>query len=1080
MTRIPKLQCILIASLAAGDAAAQSLQSGLERTLIAREPLVVNPVDVSVDVDGSIYTVETVRRKAGDLDIREFTQWVPDTLSHTSVNDRLEFYRKTLVPGGVKETDSFKDHNQDGVLDIRDLTVISERIHRLTDSNGDGTPDTTAVFAEGFNTEVTGVAAGVFAWRGDVFATIVPDLWKLRDTTGDGKADQREALLTGFGVQIAYAGHDMHGVQWGPDGKLYWTIGDKGANVVSKEGVRYQHPLEGLLMRCNPDGTGFEVVARGLRNVQQIAFDDYGNIFGVDNDSDASGEKERFIQIAEGSDTGWRMFYQFRGSDYNPWMREAMSVPSGDHQPAYILPALSSYVDGPSGFARDPGTALNERYRGYFFMTSFPAGNLHAFNIEPDGASFRMVDSNIVDRGQSYVGISFAPDGGLYLADWSGGYALNDKGAVWKIDDPIAAKSELRSEVAAMLKAGTADESDAELVARLNHADQRIRCDAQWELAARPSGPAVLAAAAGRSAHPPLARIHALWGLAQAKVYSRQLFLQLIADDHEQVRSQAAKWAGEAATEAQAELISLLADPSPVVRYHAAIAVGKLRMTDAGGAVLSMLAENDNKDHFLRHAGVMALRGMAGSAASTAATHPSAAVRLAATVVFRNTAAPQAAALLDDADPAIVAEAARSIYDDSGIPAAMPALAGLLEKHPAASEPAIRRAIAANRMLADAESAARLANYAADAAQPEALRLHALKVLATWTSQTTLDSVDGRWNPLEPAGARAARDAFNHVAADLANDPKDTIVNATAATAKALGILTDPAALARLAGDAGADDDLRIAALAALRAQAPHQFLPIALGFLKAASPERRSAAAELLVDSAPDAIADYALAAAAASASIPERQIAIGLLAKLGGPQATAALEALLRDPSLPPELQLDLIEASAKLPDLAAAAADLTNSLAAEGPLGPYLPSLAGGNAAGGERIFKTHLAAQCTACHRLGEEGSNVGPPLAGIGSQNARYLLESLVLPQAVVAPGYGLIAVVKKDGTQLSGTLILETPEAITIKTGDGPDTLVPLTEIASKTDAISSMPPMSGILDPRQIRDLMAYLSTLK
>ena len=68
------------------------------------------------------------------------------------------------------------------------------------DKDGDGTYETSNVFAEGFNTEVTGIAAGTLAWRGDVYATIAPDMWKLRDTDGDGRADSRRVVFSGFGI----------------------------------------------------------------------------------------------------------------------------------------------------------------------------------------------------------------------------------------------------------------------------------------------------------------------------------------------------------------------------------------------------------------------------------------------------------------------------------------------------------------------------------------------------------------------------------------------------------------------------------------------------------------------------------------------------------------------------------------------------------------------------------------------------------------------------------------------------------------------------------------------------------------
>jgi len=1058
---------IPLACLATARGQTESLADGLERTLVARDPLVINPVDVSVDVDGAVYTVETTRRKTADLDIRDFRQWIPESLSHTSVKDRLEFYRRSLAPAG------------DTPKPFADLTRFSEKVHRLVDRSGDGTIDHSAVFAEGFDTPVTGVAAGVMAWRGDVYATIVPDLWKLRDTTGDGVADRREALLTGFGIHIAYAGHDMHGIKLGPDGKIYWTIGDKAANVVSKEGKRWKEPFVGLLMRCNPDGTGYEVVARGLRNVQQIAFDDFGNIFGVDNDSDASGEKERFVHIVEGSDTGWRIYYQYRGSDYNPWMRESMSVPSGEHQPAYILPALSTYVDGPSGLARDPGTALNDRYRGYFFMSGFPAGLLYAFTIEPAGASFRMTDSHVIDRGPAYVGMNFGPDGALYLADWGGGYSLNEKGAVWKIDDPRVAGGPLRREVAEMLRAGADGVADEALVARLGHPDQRVRSDAHLALADRPSGRSALATAAARLKESPVACSHALWGLARGGVFDAELLRILLAAEAPETRAQAAKWAGETAARATPELIPLLADPSGAVRYHAAVAIGRLAMDEALEPVLAMLRENANRDHHLRHAGVMALLGMAPETAARAAAHPDAAVRLAAAVVFRRTAAAEVATLLADPVPEVVSEATRSIYDEEGIPAAMPALAELTDAGADAPVPAMVRSIAANRRLADAASAARLARFAADDSRPSAMRVAALRALASWPEASQLDAVDGRWNPLAAADPEPARAAFAPFASALRLATSKEVAKAAGDAALALQVVTDPAGLAREAADPEVPVARRLQALAGLRSADPERFRQAAAAALRSDAADLRPTAAAMLAGEDPATVTAYAVRALEHSPHIPERQAALGLLGGIESAESTAALLEFSASATDEPALHLEWLEVAAGRPALKPAADELVASLAAKGPLGPHLPALTGGDVARGRGVFENHLAAQCTACHRIGDEGSNVGPPLTTVGNRGREHLLESLVLPQAEITPGYGVMSVVKRDGTTVGGTLIDESDDVLVLQTGE--DTLrIPKAEIAEQTPPLSTMPAMGDILDPRELRDLLEFLASLK
>ncbi len=1033
MTRSSLIRCsALVAALhPAVQAEEAAPPTGLARTLVAREPMLKNPVAVTVDVDGTIYVAETARRKAGDLDIRDFRGWIPETLGHRSVAERVAFYEKSLPPGEDHASNGLRDLNGDGVADFRDLTAISEKIHRLVDTDGDGKADTSTVFADGFATPATGVAAGVFAWRGDVYATIVPDLWKLRDTNGDGRADQREALLTGFGVHIAYAGHDMHGVTLGPDGRIYWTIGDKAAAVVSKEGELHEDLLTGLLMRCEPDGTNYEVVARGLRNVQQIAFDDWGNIFGVDNDSDAPGEKERFLHIAEGSDSGWRKYYQYRGSGYNPWMAESLSVPEGPDQPAYLTPAVCSYHDGPAGFARDPGTALGERYRGAFFMTAFPAGVVYSFKVEPDGASFRMVDSHIADKGPAYVGCAFGPDGALYLADGAGDYALNDKGAVWKLDDPESAGNSLRREVARLLREDPAGADDAGLLGRLKHPDQRIRSDAHLELARRPRGPELLekAAAEWGEAHP-LACTHALWGLARAGRFSPDLFARLAAAGPERTRAQAAKWAGESAAAPVPGLIPLLADPSLVVRYHAAMAVGRLGMTEALDPVLAMAASSPD-DARLRHATVVALAGMEREALGQALAHESPAVRLVAAVVCRRTGDPAVARLLGDGDPAVACEAARAIYDDRSIESAAPALAALLEESPDARRPAILRSIHTNRRLADSASAARLSRFAADESRPKELRLAALRALVSWPEKIALDPVDGRFRPCAPADRGLARSAFASIADELRQHADPNISAAAAAVADALEIEMNPTQLAAAATDGDLPEERRVQALGSLRATGAPEFETTAVALLADDSPQIRMAAADALP---PARRADYLRLTAGAGEHLPERQTAIRLLAADGDSEAVPILRELLENARATPEIQLDLLEAAELLPELAGEAERLRETLAKDDPLGPHLPALEGGDPARGRDIFDNHLAAQCTACHRLGTDGSTVGPPLGDIGRQPRRHLLESLVDPQAKIADGYG----------------------------------------------SVSTMPPMGAILSPAELRDLVAFLATCR
>src|SRR5262249_18439068 len=142
----------------------------------------------------------------------------------------------------------------------------------------------------GFNDPAAGIGAGILARKYDVWYACIPWLWKLRDTDGDGRADLRTLLHQGYGVHVGFLGHDLHGLKFGPDGRLYFSVGDRGFNVTTIDGHKLTALDSGSVLRCNPDGTELEVIATGLRNPQELAFDEFGDLFTGDNNSD-SGDR---------------------------------------------------------------------------------------------------------------------------------------------------------------------------------------------------------------------------------------------------------------------------------------------------------------------------------------------------------------------------------------------------------------------------------------------------------------------------------------------------------------------------------------------------------------------------------------------------------------------------------------------------------------------------------------------------------------------------------------------------------------------------------------------------------------------
>src|SRR5262249_34869456 len=130
------------------------------------------------------------------------------------------------------------------------------RIRRLEDRDGDGVYETSIVFADRLNFPMG------LAWRqGRLYVADPPDLVALEDTDGDGRADRRTVILTGFGHKD---NGSLHGLTFGPDGWLYLTMGSPDGYRIKRDDGFFLEGESGALIRCRPDGSRPEVVCRGF------------------------------------------------------------------------------------------------------------------------------------------------------------------------------------------------------------------------------------------------------------------------------------------------------------------------------------------------------------------------------------------------------------------------------------------------------------------------------------------------------------------------------------------------------------------------------------------------------------------------------------------------------------------------------------------------------------------------------------------------------------------------------------------------------------------------------------------------
>ena len=405
---------------------------GMELQLWASERLIADPVAISIDARGTAYVASTTRSSM-PLDIRGHRDWVP--VVHTlRTNEQLqEFYRRVMAPERSDQNAWIADLNGDGSRDLRDYTELKERVVRLRDTNGDGVADAADTLAEGFNHDPTwDVIGSVAQHEGDLFVGVPPGVYRLPDADRPGLLKRQVTISEGYNTHPAFGGHGISGVMIGPDGRLYWEVGDMGFHVTDTSGRTWSYPNQGAVLRSELDGSNFEVFATGIRNLQEFAFDEQGNLISVDNDGDHPGETERVVYLPYGADSGWRSTWQYgkytdpKNNRYNVWIEEAMFKTRHAGQTSSILPPVAPWHAGPSGMAYNPGTALSEEWRGHFFAVSFAGApntaRVYGFRLKEDGAGFAMDQERLLLRGILVVGLTIGPDGAMYITDWITGW----------------------------------------------------------------------------------------------------------------------------------------------------------------------------------------------------------------------------------------------------------------------------------------------------------------------------------------------------------------------------------------------------------------------------------------------------------------------------------------------------------------------------------------------------------------------------------------------------------------------------------------------------------------------------------
>ena len=955
----------------------------------------------------------------------------------------------------------------------------ADRVCVLTDKDGDGQSDEALTIAEGFPLQ-HGVASGLAVYGKTMWLGNSPNLWRFDDAEGNGRFSDQKVLHRGFGVRRVLREHGLHDIVLGPDGKLYFAMGDRGLHVKTRENEELFVSHSGCVLRCQPDGSELEVFATGLRNPYGLAFDQYGNLWTADNDSNW-GDRSRWVYVVEGGDSGWQVGHQLL-PEAGRFNSERIWDPNNDIP--FRVPATGCVGHGPAGVAYYPGTGLPTKFDGRFFLCDY-TGKVFSIAVEPKGAGYKLSTAEETLHVPAPTDIAFGPDGTLYIADWIALNATEAQGRILRFRHPITSKQPGVREVQKLLAEGMTQRSREVLASLLGHRDIRVRQEAQFELANRVESATFCQVIHESSSQ--LASIHAIWGLSQISRVDPLALAPIISalNDHDaEVRAQAARSLGDHPNATASDALrSKLKDPSARVQYFALLALGKLHDRESAAHIIDLARNSSGTDPFIRHAVVMALTGLGDIELLQQATNDrSREVRLTALLAMRRLKRPEIVDFLNDPDSLVVEEATRAIHDVP-IPECYSELAKLLFAEER-SESVMVRVTNTHFRLGTHESAAALAEFAQRQDVSTAARVNAIEALQSWSNTNLQDRVLGMRSLVAARSNSAAREALERHLSNLLSDPAEEVASATNSAAKFLDIAVSSASLRERLADAELAPHLRADALKLLVARDVTD-KPVLIEFGFRCSEQAVQLQAICSLPAIEDlATVELLASVAAGQQSLPLRQAAVSALGSCTSADAESALSELIDHAiagRFPATVAIELVEAAAAHgSEHLASQIESLNARSRDAMLGDNWVAVEGGDVRRGRDIFTRHAGVQCARCHSLDSHEAKAGPSLAFAGRQSRRHLLESILDPNKVIAAGYGQTILLLEDGTSASGIIESESDTSLRLRLLTGDHATYRIDQIEHRSLLRSGMPTeLASKLSKRELRDLIAFLASL-
>lgn len=977
--------------------------AGLEATLFAAEPLLSSPSDIDVDSRGRV--------------------WVCEVLN----------YR------GKKET-----------------RAEGDRILVLEDTDGDGRADKQTVFHQGRDVDsALGICVIGEGPGRKVIVSCAPDVFIFHDDDGDLKADRRESLFTKTGQP--QHDHSVHAFVVGPDGRLYFNFGNTGKGVHDRDGKpvidRFGNAVldngkpyrQGMVFRCRPDGTDFEVLGHNFRNNYEVAVDSFGTLWQSDNDDDGN-RGVRINYVMEYGNYGYKD--EVTGASWQvPRTNLEADVPLRHwHQndPGVVPNLLLTGGGSPCGICVYEGSLLPERYRGALLHCDAGPNVVRSYHVAPAGAGFSATMEPLVDGSADKwfrpCDVCVAPDGSVIVADWYdpgvGGHGMADteKGRIYRIAPQGAAWAVPPVDLTSVAGA----------IAALGSPNLCTRALALERLAEQPDAAAAALAKAASEATDIRLKARLAWAEGMLPGRAAAVIDRLATEGDADLRCIAVRMCRLTKGDVLGLVEKLLGDASPAVRREAAVALRGMAGERADRAWAELAARHAAGDRWETEALGIAADSVTGLGGPSQWDGRLAAWRAKAGENWKTPAGREIVWRSRAADtPRLLCEL---IGDPAITTAESLALVRSLDfQDPAALHHEVRAAVASF------------------AAPEEKLRVILPELVVRLEPAAAEDAAIAKRID-EAAGYVAGTQAFVDIVQRFKLRERVPAVIALAAspgTAEQLAVSAAAAAVAL-----GDEATLRAGVAAADAAAVPALLSAIGTG-----GSARAQALLESLLndaDASPEikAAAVFGLGRSQAGA---KRLVTLAEQEQLTGtlPQAAAAVIAL------------------SPWDDIKQAAAKVLPMPQAKG--GGALPTIAElswrgrGNAARGKAVFAG--AGTCAKCHIVGDEGKAVGPNLSGIGAKLSRVALyEAILAPSAAISHNYETYTAVLDDGRAVTGLLVSQSPAEVVIRGADGIDVTMKADSVEELVrQPVSLMPAdLAAALTVDELVDLVAWLETLR